>query len=251
MAIIKNLSLETGGGIISSASQCKQKDNIVSLFIGLGGTGINAIRSIKKQVNECIIPDNAEEYDNPNNNVSVREYRRIRFLAIDTDLRSYRDSLLDGFDCIDLSLSGNPGPVHTDNRPDLKWINDTGGTISRAVSTGYYTGGNRQAGRYLLFNKFDELESKIQHIVDDAKLGILDDCKVLVNVFSGLGGGTGSGIFLDVCYAVRRALGSISNRYTCGYFFMPEVNLSWPHLDDATKQYISRNGYAALQGVLQ
>ncbi len=247
MAIIKKLSLTYGGGIISSATQCEQVENTVSLFIGLGGTGINAIRSIKKQVNECIIPDNAEEYDNPNNNVSVREYRRIRFLAIDTDLRSYRDSLLDGFDCIDLSLSGNHGPVHTDNRPDLKWINDTGGTISRAVSTGYYTGGNRQAGRYLLFNKFDELESKIQHIVDDAKLGIPVDCKVLVNVFSGLGGGTGSGIFLDVCYAVRRALGSISNRYTCGYFFMPEVNLSWPHIDDATKQYISRNGYAALQ----
>lgn len=55
MAIIESLSLAAGGGVISSASQSEQRENVVNIFIGLGGTGTDAIRSIKKQVNERLI----------------------------------------------------------------------------------------------------------------------------------------------------------------------------------------------------
>ena len=252
MAIIENLSVTAGGGIISSASQCKQKDNVVSLFIGLGGTGTDAIRAIKTQVNERLIPDNHEAYDDPNSNVSVREYRHIRFLSIDTDKRSSEAGqmgfdMLDNTEKMDLSLSGNIGIILTDHRPDLKWIKDTNGSIAQVIARGDGAGGIRQAGRYLLFDKLDDLESKIQRIVDDAKVGFVDDCKVVVHIMSGVSGGTGSGTFLDVCYAVRNALSGITNKMIVGYFFMPDISLSKPGLDQASKKFIPMNGYAALQ----
>ena len=41
MAIINNLALSMGGGIISLKQQAKQAENTVSILIGLGGTGVD------------------------------------------------------------------------------------------------------------------------------------------------------------------------------------------------------------------
>ena len=49
MAIISKLSLAAGGGVVSEASQCIQKQNQISILIGLGGTGIDTLRSINRR----------------------------------------------------------------------------------------------------------------------------------------------------------------------------------------------------------
>ncbi len=254
MAIIESLSVTAGGGVISSASQSKQKGEIVSLFIGLGGTGTDAIRRIKTQVNERLIPDNAEAYDNPNSNVSVREYRHIKFLSIDTDQRVTKNKdqaspdVLDNTEKWDLSLQGFfGGVIDTTSRPDLKWINTKNPAITQVIAKGNGAGGIRQAGRYLLYDKIDSFEAKVIQLVDEAKVGITGDCKVVVHIFSGVSGGTGSGTFLDVCYAVKKALSGIANKMVVGYFFLPDINLSVKGLDAATRQYIPKNAYVALQ----
>ena len=189
MAIIESLSVTAGGGVISSASQSKQKGEIVSLFIGLGGTGTDAIRRIKTQVNERLIPDNAEAYDNPNSNVSIREYRHIKFLSIDTDQRVTKNNdqaspdILDNTEKWDLSLQGFfGGVIDTTSRPDLKWINTKNEAITQVIARGNGAGGIRQAGRYLLYDKIDSLEAKVIQLVDDAKVGITGDCKVVVHI---------------------------------------------------------------------
>ncbi len=254
MAIIESLSVTAGGGVISSASQSKQKGEMVSLFIGLGGTGTDAIRRIKTQVNERLIPDNAEAYDDPNSNVSIREYRHIKFLSIDTDQRVTKNNdqaspdVLDNTEKWDLSLQGFfGGVIDTTSRPDLKWINTKNESITQVIARGNGAGGIRQAGRYLLYDKIDSFEAKVIQLVDDAKVGITGDCKVVVHIFSGVSGGTGSGTFLDVCYAVHKALDGIANKMVVGYFFMPDINLSVKGLDAATRQFIPKNAYVALQ----
>ncbi|MDR0513634.1 MAG: tubulin-like doman-containing protein, partial [Coriobacteriaceae bacterium] len=63
----------------------------------------------------------------------------------------------------------------------------------------------------------------------------------------GISGGTGAGTFLDVCYLVRTALSlEGADAFTCGYFFLPDVNLS-RGLDTQTAAYVQDNGYAAMQ----
>lgn len=56
---------------------------------------------------------------------------------------------------------------------------------------------------------------------------------------------------MDVCYLVRLALQEIEKEdaTVCGYFFMPDVNLSVPEImrSSLLSQYIKVNGYAALQ----
>ena len=249
MAIIESLSVTAGGGVISSSSQSKQKENVVSIFIGLGGTGTDALRHIKTQVNERLIPDNAEEYDDPDSNVSVREYKHIRFLSLDTDQRVTKDShdVLDNTEKWDLSLQGFfGGVIDTTSRPDLKWLVKNP-AINEVISRGNGAGGIRQAGRYLLFDKMDSFEHKIIQLVDDAKVGISSELKVVVHILSGVSGGTGSGTFIDVCYAVRHALNGIANKMIVGYFFMPDINLSVKGLDLASSKFIPNNAYTALQ----
>lgn len=62
--------------------QAEQKKNTVNILIGLGGTGIDTIRSIKTQRYERIKSDESE----------YKSYSRIRFLGIDRNEKS-RDVL--------------------------------------------------------------------------------------------------------------------------------------------------------------
>ena len=55
--IYPRLSLKNGGGIVSEQQQAEQNPNAVHLLIGLGGTGIDCIAEIKKQVYTGIKPD--------------------------------------------------------------------------------------------------------------------------------------------------------------------------------------------------
>ena len=69
-----------------------------------------------------------------------------------------------------------------------------------------------------------------------------------IHVISGLGGGTGSGCFLDVCYMLRNIEKELGATSIYGYFFLHDVNLSRiPTMDNLTRAYITKNGYAAIQ----
>ena len=71
--VYNSLLLSEGGGIMNMRQQAEQKKNTVNILIGLGGTGIDTIRSIKTQRYERIKSDESE----------YKSYSRIRFLGID------------------------------------------------------------------------------------------------------------------------------------------------------------------------
>ena len=93
MAMYENLLLSAGGGIVDRVLQCAQDDFAV-LAIGLGGTGIDCLRTLKKRVYERLRPDNPGD--------AVLSYEHIKFLAVDSDAKGMKKAQRDGFGELDL-----------------------------------------------------------------------------------------------------------------------------------------------------
>ena len=250
MAIINNLALSMGGGIISLKQQAKQAENTVSILIGLGGTGVDCIREIKTQVYSRIEPDGGED-------ATVARYRHIRFLGVDADNANVSQDANPEDKKTAETLSLSEGEAFTlagkgitlkavkqarDVYTQYAWVSDE---IEQSVMEGSGAGGVRQVGRFLLMTKAADFMTKLQNLISDAKIG-LQSPEVVVHIFSGMGGGTGSGTFLDVCYMVREVIKNEPKAYVCGYFFMPDVNVAHVRSNNV-KQYIPLNGYAAMQ----
>ena len=70
MSVYPRLALSAGGGIISTEQQAEQMKNTATVLIGLGGTGMDCIRTIKTQVYSRLKPDNPE--------ADIPEYSHIR-----------------------------------------------------------------------------------------------------------------------------------------------------------------------------
>ena len=76
MAVYSKLLLSAGGGIVSTTQQADQVKNTATVLIGLGGTGIDALRTIKTQVYSRLKADDPDAV--------VPQYEHIRFLGVDT-----------------------------------------------------------------------------------------------------------------------------------------------------------------------
>ena len=235
----KKLLISAGGGIISRGQQAQQNE-AATIAIGLGGMGIDCLRALKKEVYNRLEPDDDKAL--------VPNYKHIKFLAIDTDESSLRDyssiNTLDGnTEFIDLSCN-NIGAVPK-NIPSLTWLSADSINISD-FSMG--AGGIRQIGRLLLFAKCNSFISKIKELIMEAREDLMNGVGLNIHIFTGMSGGTGSGIFLDVCYLVQYILDSMGIRgttHTYGYFFLPDVNIS--RVNDNARQYIKSNGFAAMK----
>ena len=246
----KKLLLVNQGGIVDEIHRSEQ-DNCAVVAIGLGGTGISCLKNLKAKIFNRVIPDSADS--------AIPTYNHVKFLALDSDSTGFRQSndLSCSIDKInmdteyfDISYSGDINELFEqsgdmlDQQGEYKeWLKHRQIHVESA-ETGAC--GVRQIGRYLLMQKANEFVSKVGELISDAKKGLTNP-KVYIHIFSGLGGGTGAGTFLDVCYLVQKALSSEgANAFVCGYFFLPDVNLS-NNPNAQTKKNIKINGYASLQ----
>lgn len=235
------LLLSEGGGIISQSSVSKQMGS-ACVMIGIGGTGLAALRRVKKEVYLHLEPDDPD--------AAVPEYSKIAFLGIDTDTT---DLTVVNPDITDLQaheqwsvnvprlgeMLANP---ENKTDPCLNWL-----SIPLEMDGDQGAGGNRQAGRFCLFKKAPALRIKLREIINQVKTkaGLPN---VQVHIFAGISGGTGSGCFLDVCYILRDILKGTGST-VCGYFFLPDTQLYRPGIQSITaiENYNKRNGYAALR----
>ncbi|MCC8433290.1 tubulin-like doman-containing protein [Brevibacillus sp. M2.1A] len=246
---IQQLDVSLGGGIVSDKIRVDTIDNPM-LVIGLGGTGIDALLRLKYQVNR--------RFKLPVDQLSKKRKEKpdnIEFIAFETNEhdrnKKYKGIGLDPV--TEFVLLSNPeiGGV-LQNRSILEpyitdWLSPEL-TITDGISG---ASGVRQAGRLLLFTKITQvvqtIEKKIKMLCEGTNK------KLTVFLLSGLSGGTGSGCFLDIAYIVRgileRDFGSagVDKVNTLGYLFTPDVNLSNKSLSSHTRDYIMKNGYAALK----
>ncbi|MBR3224462.1 MAG: hypothetical protein IKF78_03980 [Atopobiaceae bacterium] len=253
MAVYSKLLLSAGGGIVSLQQQADQEPNAANLLIGLGGTGVDCLRTIKTQVHSRLKPDDPDAI--------VPTYDHIRFLGVDTDQKSRgisgseeegrADSLLALSDTEYFSIANGHVKRDLSNKLALADLRELNWLRYEDIKAGDLTvagaGGIRQVGRYMLMTKSNRFANRIEQEINAAKSGLTNPT-VYVHIFSGLSGGTGSGTFLDVCYIVRHIAQKVGNVTIFGYFFLPDVNLSRiPYSNGKVRAYIPRNGYAAMQ----
>lgn len=254
MAVYSKLLLSAGGGIVSTTQQAEQAKNTASVLIGLGGTGIDCLRTIKTQVHARLRADDPDAV--------VPKYDHIRFVGVDTAEKSKGDqeedqenlkagSLMALDDTESFPIS-NPhvkrafsNPKGLEMREELSWLRWDDIEAPDLGKAG--AGGIRQIGRYMMMDKSKAFMSRIEQEINAAKAGLIDPT-VNVHIFSGLSGGTGAGCFLDVCYMVRHIANRLGAVTIFGYFFLPDVNLSViPFSDTKTRAYVPKNGYASMQ----
>lgn len=246
MATYDRLSIGAGGGIMNDMKKSDRQSD-ATICIGLGGTGKDALKKLKKEVYRRLKPD---DLDSP-----IPTYKNIKFLLIDSDdaeLDTTHDiSNIDrSTEYFDISNSDIVTTFRSDNiiaaRKELSWLNNKNIGIQTA---GHGAGGIRQVGRFLLIDKAGLLKPKLTALIKEALLGVTGDLNV--HIFSGISGGTGSGTFIDVCYIVRHVLETLGkdSAQVSGYFFLPDVNLSIPAVmaDPLISKYVKCNGYAALK----
>ncbi len=216
------------------------------LVIGLGGTGKDAIIQCKKTFAErYILPTNEKGQELP-------APEKTAYLVFDSLVDKPEE--LEVGEYVDISLPGLDGILKNQkallNPFERSWVNPH----LSAVSSGIGMGTIRQAARLALSRNFDKVFTAIKSAVNNIVSVNAGSAGSKVNaveiaVITGIGGGTGSGIFLDMAQIIRSAVNAttvIPPRLT-GYIVMPDVSLARVKGASGMEMPIKKNAYAALK----
>ncbi|MDR0454964.1 MAG: hypothetical protein LBH05_09160 [Deferribacteraceae bacterium] len=211
------------------------------LVVGIGGTGCKSLIMLKSMVVERIASENGELPGN------------IQFFAIDTDKTDIGNHIHNGVSFTENEICvitpENLGSIYSQTVGNMKEYPHIASWLSpnielKDVLNG--AGGIRQAGRLLLFSKISEVIRDLRNKITVISQNIPE--KEYANVFisAGVSGGTGSGMFIDIAYIIRKLLGSRASRIV-GNIFLPDINLLKVKGDYAATQRLQTNSYAALK----
>ena len=248
--ILKRLSVADGGGFVNFASNINRAKTVNDkiLIIGSGGIGGKSVTKLKSEIYKRFeIPEGKEKSDN------------VEFLYLDSDTNELNNSCNKdingiGLNSDDLCPIFNPAAAGLFKLHDWynrlkdyqkKWYNPN---LSPTLS-GNGAKGIRQASRYLMtsdgaFNKIVEnIERKLNLLMEDT---IGRGASIRVFLIAGIGGGTGSGSFIDLAYIIREIIkenGWNTRFKITGCLYLPDVY----EVSGAGKFKIMENGYAALK----
>ena len=236
-------------GVIQKNSGTAMNPNARTLVIGLGGMGLATVYELKKTLEERIgkIPDNSPD---------------IKFLAIDTSKTELNLRVESGVlseqevfhlynDHIGLEMRRSLDP----NQRALvsKPIENIIPPIAMNFNPGLAGSGANQvrlAGRLSLMEPdiFVQLYNRIKSAI--TALSDFTSRNLEVYIAAGIGGGTGSGLVVDIPYLVRKVLSELGVQDTkvriFGHIFLPNV-YDGGQVASLTGAY--RNGYAALKEI--
>ena len=224
-----------------------EKIPVPLLVVGLGGTGCDALLTIKEVFAErYVLPKNAKGQ-------TIPVPAKTAYLAIDS-----RSDTPDGFETgeyVDISDSGIEAKLSDQKRLlssyERGWVNRD----LRHVSEGKGMGTVRQAARLALCDNYGKVYNAIKGALNNIvsiNAGTPDPMvnQLEIVVVTGIGGGTGSGIFLDMAQILRAAatkeIPTIPAKVT-GYIVMPDVSLANIDTASGMEDPIKRNSYAALK----
>ena len=255
---IDRLSLKNTSYTGINLGKVPTMENVGNLIVSVGGAGADLLLETKGLITQCCCGD-ADNHAKPS---------RVAYLAFDTDRQTADKRSSDETGSVDFDLGEEELVILSDRglAPLLKlasreaqkkaypeifdWI-DTEITIP---SGGNGAGGCRQAGRTLLFMSVDRIVKAIDEALH--KLACGTNLNAL-NIFllSGVSGGTGGGMFLDLAFLLRQRA---KNLFGCvgtsafpitvfGYLLTPDVNLLNANGSQPMVNAILQNGGAALQ----
>ncbi len=245
-----SLRISAGGGINCSFDKVEQATHTATIAIGIGGTGIDAVRMFKKTVYERVKQDNYDKRD-----TEKPIYNRIKFLAIDSDHTNISNHLpqldfSDEFFYIGVRdiIAELKDKSALKSKKYLDWFNKD----IRIHDASQGAGAIRQIGKYLLSQRAGELYNIFKDMITDSVKGLERGFDLNIYIMAGLGGGTGSGCYVDVCYLMQQALADLGytrSANVVGFFFLPDANIAKPIFPKGGPQetVLKKNGYAALK----
>ena len=232
--------LSFSSGLRDSIRQ-EAQGGCASIAIGLGGAGVSCLRALKRQVYAHRNPDDPE----------AAACSRFRFLAVDADHAGMK-----------------PESGISDLKVD-EFFDISGGNVRKLLQQTccpeyarlmerippfhvYIPCGIRRLGHLLLICRSGAFMERLCQLIREVRAGLPEDSEVRIHIFSGLGGGTGSGILLDVCYLMQKALqemGAEEHAKTSGYLFLPDASLRifGSAGNPALCEHILANSYAVLK----
>lgn len=211
-----------------------------TLYIGIGGAGIDTLRFVKKKLREAVENENGKGAELPD---------QVKFLCIDTNTTSLAN--LEDFNDDEKMCVSVRDPY---GRYDREKTSSTYEYIPE-VNSQHISALDRGAGQVRSNGHFAIIESeflgnmtrKLRSIANDIRVvtipdeTMLVDTKIEVHMAFSLSGGTGSGMFLPVSALVREA---IKNCEITGYMYSPAF---FDHLvEDSAKEMVVQNAYAAI-----
>ena len=243
-----SLLLDTGGGIKTDRYQAERND-IPTLVIGLGGLGTAALSVLKGKIRENIRLDDQ-------NQGPGAEYGNIRFLSIDTDPEwmlnqrfpeeetlYIRDNHLE-------NIFHNPHMLQNiQMQPQYRqWFSSE--IPFQFHYAAYGAAAIRQIGRYHLIHRIEDVYMRIHAEINAVCNAYhVNRERLTIHIVTGLSGGTGSGIFADICYITKKILQEmhLQQAKIWGYAFLPDVIENRAMHDPARVHALRRNAYASLK----
>lgn len=188
------------------------------LYVGLGGTGMNALLHTKKTFVETYgeVPP------------------MIGFLGIDTDGDAYKKELPSKYGPVSLAPNEQT-PIQVEDaqaayvtsKQHFGWVHPENVFALTAMTKG--AGQIRSNGRFALICNYDNLSNKVRDAVGritsaNIKTNPKYDADfvgdVEVHIVFSMSGGTGAGTFINMAYVIRQALGKCK---VTGYAVLPDV----------------------------
>lgn len=225
-ALRKALSLTESGGIYYEGARVTGGTANRWLLVGVGGMGTSTLIRVKHEImNRMRLPDEGNRKKPPKN---------IAFLAIDTqegslERMSYSDTKFEADEIVYTGAQGSNWTAIVQNMQEDK-RNDASGYASflpdnlPPLPTDCAAGSMRLLGRVGLFNNQYKLISKINTAVGkiSTERGDTQIC-----LFAGVGGGTGSGSFIDLAFLLKNILGAGgANCPLSAYLYLPDIQSS-------------------------
>ena len=159
------LLLSSGGGVFLPAQQSNQVQNTANVFIGLGGTGVDCLAKLKKEIHKRLKPDDPT--------APIPDYRHIQFLGVDSDI--YSERKIDPTDFFNISMNDIKliftDKQATDKKPHLNWLRTS--ELGSIFDLGNCDpSGLRQIGRLKFMNKSAEFLEILKSKIQTAKEGL-------------------------------------------------------------------------------
>lgn len=208
------------------------------LYVGLGGTGMNALLHTKKTFMDTYgeVPP------------------MIGFLGIDTDRGAYKKSLLTvrGEEVVlkpneQLPIYVNDArPIYDVNKEDFSWIPEKNLYALTSMTLG--AGQVRTNGRFAFTVNYVEVAQKVRSILDqitNARIQANDKYELLstnteIHMVFSVCGGTGCGTFLNMAYLLRKEAPKCK---LTGYAVLPDIFKSMSRSGMAK---VAPNAYGAI-----
>ncbi|KFI97924.1 tubulin-like doman-containing protein [Bifidobacterium stellenboschense] len=232
-------SLDVSGGGVFDVFDGTMKyvhDDSVTLAIGLGDAGTWALRSLKREM--------FLRFRSPG------PFDRTRFLAVTADwfmqggasspmaLREYDTDDPEGSEYLDIGISEYFPEWFRDDRARYErdprfrdWL-DFDDMAARLDGLSYEsTDGSRRMGRFLMILAAEGFVRHVQRVVASAMRGLDASTPIRVIVVAGLDEGTGSGVLMDACHLVRKALEAYPRVESHGFLLVHEPDVR--HLHEA------------------